>query len=48
MHVKAFFEENLLVRYTGDILALSPPLIVEKAQIDRIVDGLRRVLTTLD
>ena len=48
VHVKAFFEENLLVRYTGDILALSPPLIVEKAQIDRIVDGLRRVLTTLD
>jgi len=38
--VKAFFEENLLVRFTGDILALSPPLIVEKAQIDRIVDGL--------
>ncbi len=48
VHVKAFFEENLLVRFTGDILALSPPLIVEKAQIDRIVDGLKRVLSTLD
>ncbi len=48
VHVKAFFEENLLVRFTGDILALSPPLIVEKAQIDRIVDGLRRVLSKLD
>jgi len=48
VHVKAFFEENLLVRFTGDILALSPPLIVEKAQIDRIVDGLKRVLSKLD
>jgi beta-alanine--pyruvate transaminase len=48
VHVKAFFEENLLIRYTGDIIALSPPLIVEKAQIDRIVDGLRRVLSKLD
>ncbi len=28
-HCKAFFEEDLLVRFTGDILAMSPPLIVE-------------------
>jgi beta-alanine--pyruvate transaminase len=28
------------VRTTGDIVALSPPLIIEKPQIDRIVDVL--------
>src|SRR5262245_38860593 len=31
------FREGVLIRYTGDTIALSPPLIVEKAQIDRIV-----------
>ena len=47
-HCKAFFEEDMLVRYTGDILALSPPLIVERAQIDQIVEGLRSVLERVD
>jgi beta-alanine--pyruvate transaminase len=31
------FEKGLLVRVTGDIIALSPPLIVSTAEIDRIV-----------
>ncbi len=35
------FEKGLLVRTTSDIVALSPPLIVERAQIDQIVDMLR-------
>ena len=30
------FEEGLLVRTTGDIIALSPPLIVERSHIDRM------------
>lgn len=30
------FDSGLLVRATGDIIALSPPLIVEKAQIDEM------------
>ncbi|WP_137819044.1 aspartate aminotransferase family protein [Pseudomonas sp. 2FG] len=34
------FEDDLLVRVTGDIVAMSPPLIVEKAQIDTLVDKL--------
>ena len=34
------WEQGLLVRTTGDIVALSPPLIIEKPQIDRIVDVL--------
>src|SRR5258708_28884350 len=45
--VKAF-EEGVLVRYTGDILAFSPPLIVEKPQIDRIFATVRDVLQTLE
>ncbi|APZ97346.1 aspartate aminotransferase family protein [Sphingopyxis sp. QXT-31] len=32
----ACFDNGLLVRATGDIIALSPPLIVEKAEIDRM------------
>ena len=35
------FEQGLLIRTTGDIIALSPPLIVEKPEIDRIMEGLR-------
>jgi beta-alanine--pyruvate transaminase len=34
------WEQGLLVRTTGDIVAVSPPLIIEKSQIDRIVDVL--------
>jgi beta-alanine--pyruvate transaminase len=34
------WEQGVLVRTTGDIVALSPPLIIEKSQIDRIVDVL--------
>ncbi|PZO75586.1 MAG: aspartate aminotransferase family protein [Mesorhizobium amorphae] len=38
------FEKGVLIRTTGDIIALSPPLIVEKGQIDQIVDTIRTVL----
>jgi len=34
------WEHGVMLRTTGDIVALSPPLIIEKAQIDRIVDVL--------
>ena len=47
-HVKAFFEEDLLVRFTGDILAFSPPLIVTKAQIDEIFGKIRRVIERVE
>ncbi|WP_223880920.1 aspartate aminotransferase family protein [Roseococcus microcysteis] len=30
------FDEGVLIRVTGDIIALSPPLIIEKPQVDRI------------
>jgi beta-alanine--pyruvate transaminase len=42
------FETGLLVRTTGDTIALSPPLIVEKGQIDQIVDTIRSVLDGVD
>ena len=34
------FHNDLMVRVTGDTLAMSPPLIVEKAQIDSLVEKL--------
>jgi len=37
---KCFWEKNLLIRTTGDIIALSPPLIINKAQIDRLFSQL--------
>ncbi|MBV2144102.1 aspartate aminotransferase family protein [Falsochrobactrum sp. TDYN1] len=41
------FKKGLLIRVTGDVIALSPPLIIEKEQIDTIVsilgDALKRV-----
>ncbi len=42
------YEKGLLIRTTGDIIALSPPLIIEEHEIGRIVDTLRDVLTHLD
>jgi beta-alanine--pyruvate transaminase len=41
--VKAY-EKGILIRYTGDILALSPPLIIEPAQIDQLVTTLKDVI----
>jgi beta-alanine--pyruvate transaminase len=38
------WEHGLFVRITGDIIALSPPLIIEPGQIDQIVDFLRGAL----
>jgi len=38
------FERGLLVRQTGDIIALSPPLIIERGQIDQIFSTLAQVL----
>jgi len=38
------YEKGLLIRTTGDIIALSPPLIIEKAQIDELFTKLREVL----
>jgi beta-alanine--pyruvate transaminase len=42
------YEKGLLIRTTGDIIAMSPPLIIEKAHIDQIVSTLKEVLEGLD
>ena len=42
------FEAGVLIRYTADTLAFSPPLIVEKAQIERIFETVRKVLQALE
>ena len=38
------YESGLLIRTTGDIIALSPPLIISKTQIDELFGKLRTVL----
>lgn len=40
------FERGLLIRTTGDIIALSPPLIIEKPQVDEMFGLLGEVLKT--
>jgi beta-alanine--pyruvate transaminase len=49
-HVRCFNADKnaALVRFTGDILALSPPLIIEKSQIDAIVGTIRAALEAID
>ncbi|WBX83038.1 aspartate aminotransferase family protein [Sphingosinicella microcystinivorans] len=42
------FDSGLLIRVTGDIIALSPPLILEKADIDEIFGRLADILKTID
>jgi beta-alanine--pyruvate transaminase len=38
------FDDNLLVRFTGDTIALSPPLIISDAQIAETVDKLGKAI----
>ncbi len=45
--VKAF-EAGILIRTTGDIIAMSPPLIIEKAQIDTLIGTLSGILKDLE
>ena len=41
------FEKGILMRTTGDTIALSPPLIIQKSEIDLLIDTLRGILKTL-
>ena len=43
----AAYERGLLTRVTGDIIALSPPLIAEKSHVDEIIGTLGDVLKQL-
>lgn len=41
---RCFWEKNLLIRTTGDIIALSPPLIIEEDHMGRIAETIRAAL----
>jgi beta-alanine--pyruvate transaminase len=42
------FDEGVLIRVTADIIALSPPLIVDRSQIDQIAEKVANVLGRID
>jgi beta-alanine--pyruvate transaminase len=42
------YEKGVLIRTTGDIIAMSPPLIIEKQHIDQLLGTLADVLKALD
>ena len=45
--VHAFERENIVIRVTGDTIALSPPLIVSEGEIDEIFDKLGRTISAV-
>jgi beta-alanine--pyruvate transaminase len=42
--LKCFWEKNVLIRTTGDIIALSPPLIIDESQVDELFSSIADVL----
>jgi beta-alanine--pyruvate transaminase len=42
--VKAFGDENIMIRVTGDTVALTPPLIVSEGEIADIFERVARVI----
>ena len=45
--LKAAFADGLLIRTTGDIIALSPPLVMERQHVDELFGKLADVLKRL-
>ncbi len=45
---RAFHDHAIMVRMTGDTLAVSPPLIISETEIDALFEGLRRMISELD
>jgi beta-alanine--pyruvate transaminase len=41
---RAFYDEGIMIRVTGETIALCPPLIVSEAQIGEIFDKVARVI----
>ena len=42
------FEAGVLVRTTGETIAISPPLVVATEEIEHIFETIRRVLAEVD
>jgi beta-alanine--pyruvate transaminase len=45
---KKAFADGVLIRVTGDIIALSPPLVLQKEHIDELFGKLATVLRNLE
>ena len=45
---QAFYDENLVVRVTGDTIALCPPLIVSESEIGEIVEKVGRIIRSVN
>ena len=41
------YQKGVLIRTTGDTIALSPPFIIQKGQIDQLFETVREILKTL-
>ncbi len=41
------FDDGILVRVTADVIALSPPLIISRDQIDELIDRLSSIIKTI-
>lgn len=44
---KAFWDKGLLIRTTADVIALSPPLIINKAQVDQMFGSIADILKSI-
>lgn len=42
------YEQGVMVRFTGDVLAFSPPLIINESQIDQVFSTVRQALRSID
>jgi len=42
------YEKGILIRTTGDIIAMSPPLIISKSEVDELIGTLKSVLDGLE
>jgi beta-alanine--pyruvate transaminase len=45
---KAFGEHDLMIRVTGDTIALSPPLIISESEIGELFDKMAKVIKSLN
>ena len=45
--IKAY-EAGLMIRVSGDVIAMSPPLILEKAHVDEMIEILSNVIKAID
>lgn len=47
LFTRAFWDKGLLIRTTADVIALSPPLIINKAQVDEMFGSIAELLKSI-